>query len=387
MAQNTLRQMESSFTFKASARPVQDRARYREEMEPTKQYCNIVVDPRIYRGSTWARRSILQEQIQPIPAYPRRVVQRSPDADFDALHRDGFSEALVQTDDFDGNVIIVKHEESVGIQTDPYVEKPIVHRKPPPMRAVGVKVSLPGTALFDFDVAVRPITTTLCQKAMTQAMMEVAEELELEQMQTYLKAFEHKAKVDSQAIARIEQAEQKRFEEKERIVQERLREEARQDELRRKIMARGDAEWLVWDIQDDVMKMLEKSGYFYDETEREIEEKFLPWLTEQANAALAKPSLVKALAARAAEEADEVCVRDCNEVVIDEQIVADRKESTELVNLRRMIGEDKVAVALRLHKEYLKNRPPPAEEEEEEEKDEEEGRKQEASSLELGEDY
>ena len=363
---------------------IQDRAKYREEMEPTKQYCNIVVDPRIYRGSTWARRSILQEQIQRIPSYPRRVVQRSPDAEFDALHRDGFSEALVQTDDFDGNVIIVKHEESIGIQTDPYTEKPIVHKKPPPLRAVGVKVNLPGTALFNFDVEVRPIVTTLCQKAMTQAMMEVAEELELEQMNTYLKAFEHKAKVDAQAIARLEQAEMKKFEEKDRIVAERLKVEEEQLELKKKIMARGYAEWLVWDIQEDVMKLLEKDGYFYDELEREIEEQFLPWVTEQTIAALAKPSVVKALAARAAEEADECCTRDCNEVVIDEQITADRKESTELVNLRRMIGEDRVAVALRDYKEWLKNRPPPVEEEE---ANEDENTNQPQSAMELGEDY
>jgi hypothetical protein len=71
-------------------------------------------------------------------------IPRTADQEFGDLHRDGFSEALIQTDDFDGQVIIVKNEESLGIQTDPYIEKPIIHRKPPETaRRKGLEASCP----------------------------------------------------------------------------------------------------------------------------------------------------------------------------------------------------------------------------------------------------
>lgn len=359
--------MEASFSYKASARPIQDRAKYRDDSDPTKQFCNIAVDPRIYRGSTYARRSIMTEQVQKIPSYPKKVVARSADEEFDALHRDGYSEALVQTDDFDGNVIIVKKEQEIGIQTDPYTEKPIVHRKPAPLRAVGVKTDVPGTALFDFNIQVQPIVTTLCQKAMAQALMEVAEELELEQMHTYLKAFDHKAKVDAQAIARIEQAEQKKYEEKERIVAERLKIEEAQLEMRAKVLARGYAEYFVWDLEKDVMRTLERNGYFYDETEKEIELQFMPWLTEQANAHIAKASIPKALAEKAIQTASDVYAAQCNEVKDEQQIVQDRNAASELRNLRRMIAEDKVSAGWRIAK--AKKRAVPKKNDEEEDDD------------------
>jgi len=120
-------------------------------------------------------------------------------------------------------------------------------------------------------VQVVPVVQTLIQKALTQASMEVAEELELEQMRTYLRAFEQKAKRDAEAIARIEQVEAKKYGEKERIVAARRAIVAAQVELRSKILARGFAEWLVWDIDGDVMKLLEDREYFYDELERDIE--------------------------------------------------------------------------------------------------------------------
>jgi hypothetical protein len=59
--------------------------------------------------------------------------------------------------------------------------------------------------LFDFNVEVVPPV----QKAIAQASMKVAEELELEQMQTYLCAFEQKARPDAEAIARLENVEAK----------------------------------------------------------------------------------------------------------------------------------------------------------------------------------
>ena len=65
--------MESSFTYKANPRPVQDRAKYRNPGDPTLQTCNIAVDPRIAHGRTYEKRSIKTEQLEPIPSYPKKI--------------------------------------------------------------------------------------------------------------------------------------------------------------------------------------------------------------------------------------------------------------------------------------------------------------------------
>jgi hypothetical protein len=319
------------------------------------QPCNVVVDPRIFHGSTFARRSALGEQITPIPLYPKKVAPRSADQEFDDLHRDGFTEALVQTEDFDGTVIIIKKEESLGIQTDHYVEKPIIHRQPPAARSRGVRTALPGTDLFDFNVQVVPVVTTLIQKALTQAVMEVTEELEINQMNTYLRAFEQKAKREAEAVARLEQVEERKFEAKQKIVQDRKEIVQAQAEVQSKVLARGFAEWLVWDIQDDVIAILDRRQYFYDELEREIEEKFLPWLTEQASIEIVKVSVPDALAEATFDRGNEIIEEMAGEMQVREQIVGDQSDVKELINKRRLIAEDRVARAWRKSKQIKRN--------------------------------
>ncbi|KAK8894374.1 hypothetical protein M9Y10_022809 [Tritrichomonas musculus] len=339
--------MDPKYTFQANARPIQDRARYREiPLEPTQQTCNIIVDPRIKHGSTYNRRNILTEQVTRITSYPRRKVNRSGDEEFETL-KEGYSEALVQTDDFDGNVIIIKHEESVGVQTDPYTEKPIIHRKPAPLRAVGVKTNVPGTELFDFEVQVKPFVTTLVQKALTQAAMEYQEEEELKYMQIYLNAFKHTAQKEAEAIKRLEEAELKKYQEKEAIVAKRLAVENGQLEMRAKVLARGFAEWFVWDIHNDVIDHLQKKGYFYDEVQADIEKNYLPWLSEQVDAELVKPSIPQALFDKANQTAVEIADRAANQIEIDTQIINDQKEVKQISLLRSMIGEDRVASKIR----------------------------------------
>jgi hypothetical protein len=197
--------------------------------------------------------------------------------------------------------------------------------------------------------------------------MEVAEEMELEQMNRYLKAFEQKAKVDAQAIARLEQAEAKKFEEKEARVAERRKLESSHLEIRRKILARGFAEWFVSDLQNDVLEVLSKHEYFYDEVMREIEMQFLPWLSEQSGLEVAKPSVINALAESALEEGDQFFIEQCNQIEIFDSVSADTRELSHLTLLRKMIPEDIVSTAWRKSKKLghrkKKHRDPDGEEE------------------------
>ena len=373
--------MDKNYTFSAHARPVNDIARYREiPPEPTMQYCNIVVDPRIKRGAAFNRMNTLSEQVERLPSYPRRTARRSVDgggvhdgygAGYGSISRDGFSEALVQTDDFDGNVIIVKNEEHVGVQTDPYTEKPIVHRKPAALRAKGVKTEVPGTALFDWEVQVQPFVKRLVNKALSQAAMEYQEEEELAYMKMYLKAYHHAAEKEEEAVRRLEEEEFKKFQQKEEIVKKMLEIEQNQFELRQKILARGFAEFFVWDIQDDVMELLKNKNYFYDEVERDIQLNFLPLLSDEVIAAINKPSVPKALAQKALQNAEELCENAENQGAIDVQIGKEQNQARALRRLRLMLAEDIVAKQLReIRKQELLKKSQQEEEEDHEEEEE-----------------
>ena len=364
--------MEGSFSYQADARPISDRPRYREGMEPTQQLCNIAHDPRIYKGSTWARRNALTEKIEKIPSYANQRRVKSRDlSQVSEGPPDGFRYGEVQTDEFKPEEIIIeKQEADVEVQTDPYSEPKIVHRKPPPLVAVGTKTNTQGTDLFDFEIEVQPFVTTLVQKALHDAAMEVAEELELSNMARYLHAFAQADKKEAEKVARLEKMEADKFAEKERIVQERLKIEEAQILVRAKILARGFAEYFTWDIADDVMRRLKEKQYFYDESERAIDEQFMPWLFQQAGEEFRKASIPDALEAAARETAVKLVDRCCKETVETYEEDDKRADEERLKILRRMIAEKRVAYAMRIKKQMKAKKA--AQNEEEEEKDENE---------------
>ena len=51
-----VRMLDSTFTFQAGARPVEQRPRYRDDQNGKSGPCLITVDPRVCRGSTYTGR-------------------------------------------------------------------------------------------------------------------------------------------------------------------------------------------------------------------------------------------------------------------------------------------------------------------------------------------
>lgn len=363
--------MEGTFSYQASARPVQDRPKYRETLAPTQQLCNIAHDPRIYKGSTYERRNILTEKIEPIPTYGRKTQARDFEVKQDGPP-DGFRYNGAQTDAFDENsIIVVKQESEIAVQTDPYNDPKIIHRKPPPITAVSVKTKTQGTDLFDFNEQVKPFVTTLVQKALHDASMEFHEEQELANMARYLRAFNQAEAKEAEKVANIEKIEAEKFAEKERIVQEKLKIEEAQFIARAKILARGYAEFFTWDLADDVVKQLNANNYFYDEVEREIDQQIMPWLFQRAAEEVAKPSIPAALAEAAGNKANEILQAETEKVDHEISEEDEQSKSDRLQILRRMIGERRVAMAMRIKKQKSQKKNKNSEEnEEEDEKDE-----------------
>ena len=62
-----------------------------------------------------------------------------------------------------------------------------------------------------------------------------------------------------------------------------------------KVAARAFAQSYLSDLVPTVFDSLVKNGYFYDKVEQELEQEFLPWLTEQTQSHLDRLSTARNL--------------------------------------------------------------------------------------------
>ena len=352
--------LESAFSFQAGARPIeQQRPKYRNDRSPDGP-CMITVDPRVCRGSTFRRKLPGYEQPQPQQTSQQRSARQrlrarnvSPTAkhgyepltsgmnpfDF-PQQKENRIDLWVQTEPYLQEV----EEEPVNVecdtQTDAFLDRPPTPPYIPPKNGVDVEVQTEEDELFDFDFEVQPITATIVGKILEQAFMEVNEEEELANIKRHREAIEHQRNVELADVQRLEEAERRKFEEKQRRLEERLRVEMEQAELREKIAARGFGEFFVSDLMGDAISLLERRGYFYDEVEREIETVFMPWLEKAMNEASQTHELNESIEHRLYEKAIEIDEDKKNQFVIDTGVQTDQRKIRQQNMFRRLLIED-----------------------------------------------
>jgi hypothetical protein len=164
--------------------------------------------------------------------------------------------------------------------TDVFIDRPATPPYLPPKIGVDIETQIEDGELFNFDFEVQPMVATIVGKVIEQPHMEVHEEEEFANIRRHIEAIEHRRNVELADIQRLEEAERRKFEEKQKRVEERLKFENEMRQLRDHIAARGFGEFFAHDLMVDALALLRKRGYFYDEVEREVETTFLPWLSE-----------------------------------------------------------------------------------------------------------
>ena len=119
-------------------------------------------------------------------------------------------------------------------------------------------------------------------KVLEQGLMEVLEEEELAAMRAHQEHFEQIRNAELVATQRMEAAEMRKIEEKERrLAQERDRVQ-RERVVREKVAAATFSRGYLSGIISSVFDGLAESGHFFDPVLREVETAFMPWLKEQA---------------------------------------------------------------------------------------------------------
>jgi hypothetical protein len=246
----------TGYTFSSSPRPLSggrsNRSKYRDAESPNKSIRNLMVDPRIKRGTTVpapvtqtqmlreeeerqrkARDSKLKSSRQKILTQQSNQRSSTPVAVPGRMHME------IQTEEYLEEITDRVIEKDMDTQTDPFMDRPPTPQFIPVSSGVSVATQIYPGELFDFDTEVEQLLSVLLAKTMEQSMMEVREEAELVSMKQHQKDFEAKRASELAETRRLEELERKREAEKEARLQQERERVARESQIKEKLAAKN----------------------------------------------------------------------------------------------------------------------------------------------------
>lgn len=273
---------------------------------------NIMYDPRVVRGSTFAARVMSQEQQQEEQrvqqqkqrnARRQRANNRAGRPELDEVPAvNGRKHIDVQTDDYLEELTDRPPEKDMETQTDPMQDRPPSPLFMPAKTGVDKETQIEAGDLFQFDTEVDPILEVLVGKTLEQAMDEVLEEEELENIRAHKARFEQQRNAELAEVQRLEAQAKRAKEEKERRVAEERQRVGEEEEVMEKVAARGFAKSFLNDLHQSVFDQLIETGHFYDPVAQEVEQQFLPWLHELVSTRLQKAQMANEVAVAVLQE-------------------------------------------------------------------------------------
>ena len=187
----------------------------------------------------------------------------------------------IQTETYLEELADTVPEAEVMTQTDAFVDRPPTPLFIPMKIGVDVETQIENGDLFDFDVEVEPILDVLVGKTLEQGLIEVMQEEELAAMRAHQEHFEQSRNAELVATQRMEAAERRKAEERERCIAQEKQRIEREKATREKVAAQTFARGYTSGLLGSVFDKLHDSGFFYDPMQREIETDFVPWFEDQ----------------------------------------------------------------------------------------------------------
>jgi len=241
-----------------------------------------MVNRRVVRGNTYAAQILPSE---PIMEATKKTLRKTgppirPPGTPEPVS--GRRHIVVQTDTYLEELTDEVPEMEMSTQTDAFMDRPPTPLFVPTKTGMDSATQIEPGDLFDFDFEVEPLLEVLVGKTLEQGLMEVCEEEELAAMRAHQDHFEQIRNAELVATQRMEAAEKRKVEEKERrLAQERARVE-REKVVCQKVAASTFARGYLSGIMESVFDKLYDTGFFYDPVEKEVADIFMPWLVEQA---------------------------------------------------------------------------------------------------------
>jgi hypothetical protein len=174
----------------------------------------------------------------------------------------------------------IVEEDTAEAQTDEFLPEPPPQEYLPQKTGIDAFTQVEDGELFIFDVEVEPLLDVLVNKTLEQSLMEVEEEHEIASMQSFKKEWYAKQTLQMGDWQDQVKEEQRRWEEKEKVVRERREQRRREREVLLKLQALKATELytpgLVPNAVNDLIGVC-----FPDSKELAIEQLFLPSLFQQ----------------------------------------------------------------------------------------------------------
>jgi len=259
---------------------------------------NIMFDRRVVRGNTYSAQILPSEPLIDEIAQPKikknknRKSPGTPDPVEGRKHMD------IQTDSLLEELTDIVPQSETTTQTDLFMDRPPTPLFIPTKSGIDVETQIEDGDLFNFDFEVDPILEVLVGKTLEQGLMEVMEEEELASLRAHQEHFEEIRNSELVATQRMEAAEKRKMEEKnKRFAQEKARAE-RENVVKEKIAASTFARSYLDGIMGTVFDNLRSEGYFYDPVEKDVQDNFLPWLYSSVNENIAKQDVAEEVSKR-----------------------------------------------------------------------------------------
>lgn len=129
--------------------------------------------------------------------------------------------------------------------------------------------------LFDFDIEVEPLLEVLVGKTIHVSILELIQEEEFEQITKKQQQFELIRNIELSELQRLQREINRKKEEKQHRQQQSLARKLKKEELEETVAARELSRNYLLNVHEEVLKELQDEGCIYDPIKREIEENII----------------------------------------------------------------------------------------------------------------
>jgi len=338
--------MTRTFTFQAGAKPVLSQNRFRDEFDGENVACHISVDPRLVRGSNYARHKTKSDNVEPIRYKPKPIpkfVERS-----EKLHNE--EEEAEDLLNKEPEWVEIKErpvEDDIATATETFIERPPTPLFVEEEKGVDIETQVGANDLFDFDKEVRPIMKVIVQHTLLRALAEVHEEVEIENISKHRDRFEVERNTVLAELQRLEAKTQRSYDEVKRRNAQRKEFKDEVKKLNQKIARHGFSEYYATDMILNAMDVLEEKGVFYDEVEKEVSQVFLPWLSTELTSAISCKQDMETLQSKTKEFSVNIAKKAQTETKEIKTEAKKAQNDREMHALRVMLMEDRAGESIR----------------------------------------
>eukprot|EP01006_Ploeotia_vitrea_P039440 TRINITY_DN66350_c3_g2_i1.p1 TRINITY_DN66350_c3_g2~~TRINITY_DN66350_c3_g2_i1.p1 ORF type:complete len:328 (+),score=43.25 TRINITY_DN66350_c3_g2_i1:51-1034(+) len=287
----------SSHTFEQRPQTIVAKAKYRDAHGIKPAGSNLMWNQRVIRGNTYSAQVLpLSSQVPLAQAEKqarrqrRQIAKELRRAQEEAANRSTTPQAIegrqhieIQTEEYLEQLTDTAEENTIDTQTDPMMDRPPTPTFVPLKTGRDTETQIEAGDLWNFVLEVEPLLEVMVGNTLEQAMLEVQQEEELENIRQQQLRIQRARREEQMELERQEAHEKRKYQEKEHRKKQEMQRLKREQVTNEKLASRAYAQQLLLNLENNTFARLEDEGFFCDSTERQVDTEFMPWLTQQTD--------------------------------------------------------------------------------------------------------